>query len=234
MAWMAEVNYYAKQPELVIDPDDEAYIDEQNREGKNSLIRERKIPWEPMSPFSSGFNIPFRDRPIRFSLPTLKKGSEKNIPQIMNMKYGWLVPDYFIEAIEKIEPNVHRYWDVDLFGGDGNQLSTKRWILESMSWIDSLDISRSKLTVLQTDFLDPERPPIMYRFDRPLISAGTPLEKRKETPAPIFCKKSVTKGRALWSEQYLAGARFFSDELVDALQSTKLGRLQFNFYVPEV
>ena len=170
-----------------------------------ALRREQKLWLVNEISLRTGFAFPVPDMVHKLYLKKKLKGEADFI---QGGGY-WTISDRVVDAIEELEPGVHRYWPVDVFNKDGS-LAGRWWFLNICNRLDTLDLEKSKIKgkLKEPDgFLVPDF--IVLTKDQPDPNG----------PELLVCRREALKNHALWCEYRLQNSTFISNTLKERLDA---------------
>lgn len=169
-----------------------------------ALRREQKLWLVQGLTLTSGIPFPVPDFVPKLRLQKHLKGKADFI-----QGGGYLtISDRVVEAIEDLEPGVHRYWPVDIFNKDGS-LAGRWWFLNICNRLDTLDQEKSKVRQVNS----PSKPLV------PDFIVLTKDQPHPNGPELLVCRQEVVKNHAIWCEYRLQNSTFISDALKERLDA---------------
>ena len=201
MPWLIS----APRAALCIFADRESETDIVFEELRTTLRREQKLWRVRELTLTSGIPFPVPDSVHKLHLQKKLSGPA----DFIQGGISWTISDRVVEAIEELEPGVHRYWPVDVFNKDGS-LAGRWWFLNICNRLDALDLEKSKVKgkLKEPDgFLVPDF--IFSLNDEPLPNG----------PELLICRREAVKNYAIWCEYRLRNSLFISDALKERLDA---------------
>lgn len=186
-----------------------------------------------------GGDVPVPDHPVRYSYPASARKYRDRFPVFQHALGAYAIPEHIINIIEKIEPGVHRYLPTEITYTDGQPFDEKRWLLQVRQRVETMDLERSELAHVGKDNFSPNPERARELVPKTRIKTGQLLgatyEERKAMELPIFCKKDLVKGRAIWFEdRYKLGRTMISDEFAEALRQVDYSGLLLQYHIREI
>ncbi|MEM9015040.1 MAG: DUF1629 domain-containing protein [Pseudomonadota bacterium] len=193
-------------------------------DGAGSDIRFAEGIWErhhamddPGSPIAGGgvFRSGYPAKPE--TVPTMAQfiKNPKKIPDIFGSAGVKLVSDSVKHTIESLEPNIHRFYPIDLYWVNGES-AERRWALNICQRIDGVDKEKSSLWESR------------YPVDKPRVGGKLSALMLDHKHKRLVLSASQISGHHLWYDKYYSGmAAFLSDDLMAAFKAAKVTGARF-------
>lgn len=216
MAWQIDTtNENEFRPRMELHPDDEALywqmVDDVKRARGLWGITNIGIPF--------GFVFPLPDHPLRLRVIS----DHRNLPTFLSARIGWAIPQKVIDAIEALEPGVHRYWPVEITMKDGSK-AEPRWLLNICNRLETISPEHSDVTVVGGK---PERASYVPNF------STLTVKHNGDGPKYVTCRKDRIGTHAAWYE-FRYGEIFFSNALMNSLRQIGTDGLEFWLETAEI
>ena len=140
--------------------------------------------------------------PQRFSVGV----SAEKLPEVFSLKLGFGVSDRFRNKVEELEPDVHQFFPVNLTAKGVELVKPKYWLLHVCNRVDAIDVSKS------------EKPDIGDMY-------GSQIKRYKER-ANLVLSKECIDGKCIWIDRRIGHAYFFSDQLVEFIDSNNIAKFE--------
>lgn len=208
MAWRISTTMHDEfRPSVTLHPDDEALYDRMIEDVK----REQNLYGLTAIAMNAGFKFPQPDHPFRLQITS----DHETLPPFLAARISWAVPQSVIDAIESLEPGVHRYWPVDITMKDGSK-AEPRWLLNICNRLDTISREHSNVGEVGTD---------------PKFSI---LVMRPDGPKRIVSHREKVGQHALWCEYKYQVAIVISNELAELFREIGTEGLDFEMEIEEI
>lgn len=217
MAWkISTTNENKYRPGLELHPEDDASY----RAEKKAVTKAIEAELGQVVSYTgilNGLAYPLPDHPFRFQVDS----NHKVLPNFLSARISWAIPQNVVDAIEALEPGVHRYWPVDITMKDGSK-AEPRWLLNICTRLDTISVERSNVVVLGSGMIRP--------------SFNT-MEVRHKGGGPkhLVCRKDRIGNHAIWCEyRYGGGPVFISNAMAEVFRNLGPEGLDFDLEAAEI
>ena len=184
----------------------------ENFKRENILWGHRFRPW-------MGHPLPAPSSPIRVQVQT----DHTELPNFIGTGIGYAVDKVIRDEIERLEPGVHAFGEVELKLKDGTPVEKPYWVLNVRTQLDTIDRAKSAVEV----GCDNERDPRLTTL-RP---THPPSEKGMKGPVHLFARGEVVSGHHVWCEYKFRQQLVISNALYQRLEEVGATGFEIeNFY----
>ncbi|MXN65822.1 hypothetical protein GR183_12985 [Stappia sp. GBMRC 2046] len=143
----------------------------------------------------------------------------KRLMDFVSLRFRYGVTEPFRQKVEELEPGIHQFIPVEIFTRDGEPVEKTYYLMNVCHRVDAIDEEKSIVTWKEGAGNEARRKCIMW---------GLPEGYTKETwhkNYRLVFKKELIEGMCMWIDRRYSGM-FFSDELFEFVEKTKLKKLK--------
>lgn len=159
--------------------------------------------WSETIGLSTGHRLPTPDEPFQLRITS---SHQVLTDDFLNGRIGRVISERVVDAIERMEPNIHGYWSVDVNFRDGSYAG-RRWFLNIGNRLHTLDLENSKVKGNKEAFDGNISPDFTLVGSRPLLRG----------PEVLTCRRDAVGNHAIWCEYRFQKAIFVSEKFHEVL-----------------